>query len=223
MADLYLPGAILNSDLTSRYAAPEVASANQTAISSQPNGTAVTTKRQRKEKRYIPTYRSGAYAILICMYEHFMRGELYMTKFEIQERAQQYADSSMIETEPGKKYHTAWTAMSSLITKEFVVKMGMPAKYSLTDDGQELGELLFKKSLEFENQDPSIKSQSQSVVADTRHAEQLKSLSQTPVTRPVAAVASLPFQFWYLTSQKSRVREKLQAEVKIGGMLKSLF
>lgn len=46
--------------------------------------------------------------------------------------AQPYCDASFKDAEPGKQFYTAWNSMSSLITKQLVVKQGSPAKYYLT-------------------------------------------------------------------------------------------
>lgn len=89
-----------------------------------------------REREYIPTRRSGAYALLLALHKH--SGSLgYLTKTVLQEAAQPYADVSFTQTNVvDGQYYSAWSSMGTLIKKELVEKTGNPAKYKLTENGQ---------------------------------------------------------------------------------------
>lgn len=90
MAELYQPGAAVPV----REVEPaEVAS----STSSQPpkrgrkntgadedadnaSGAAAAPAKRTKKKAYVPAYRSGAYALLMALYENMLKGEQFMTK-----------------------------------------------------------------------------------------------------------------------------------------------
>jgi hypothetical protein len=61
---------------------------------------------------YIPSHRSGAYAILRVLYEYTQRNgqDATLTKSRIISKARQYCDSSF-ETQQGS-WQTAWNGMS---------------------------------------------------------------------------------------------------------------
>lgn len=96
-------------------------------------------KQSRKQKQYIPTLRSGAYAILMALLE----GEQSMSKSEIIKYGQPYCDSSFTIPESNRTQYsyTAWNSIKVLVQKELVEKRGN--KYSLTEAGQTLAENLF--------------------------------------------------------------------------------
>ncbi|KAG8437888.1 hypothetical protein GDO86_008546 [Hymenochirus boettgeri] len=97
----------------------------------------------KKLREYVPQQRSGAYAVLLTLYKDTKcpssRG--YMTKAELQKEAQSLCDKSFTLTDPKSKY-TAWSSVSTLIQKELVIKTHSPARYSLTEKGQELAQRL---------------------------------------------------------------------------------
>ncbi|XP_046647899.1 crossover junction endonuclease MUS81-like [Daphnia pulicaria] len=106
-------------------------------------------------KEYIPTRRSGAYALLMALYKHATDG--YLKKKDLQDLAQPYADVSFSQTDIlNAQYYNAWSSMSTLINKHLVGKTGNPAKYHLTDSGRNLARRLDKA--EFELQSSSISS-----------------------------------------------------------------
>ena len=109
-----------------------------------------------RSKEYIPTRRSGAYALLMALYKH-AKEDGYLKKKELQDLAQPYADVSFSQTDiVNIQYYNAWSAMSTLINKELVDKKGNPAKYQLTDSGKNLARRL--DQAEFELQSSSISS-----------------------------------------------------------------
>ncbi|KAL7634031.1 UNVERIFIED_CONTAM: hypothetical protein RMT77_015356 [Armadillidium vulgare] len=106
------------------------------------------TKVLGNSKRYIPAFRSGAYALLLTLYEKSRSGDYkgYMTKQELIKSAQGLCDASFV-TPPEGSHYTAWSSMSTLIRKKFVLKNGSPARYVLTKAGESLSCSLSLESL----------------------------------------------------------------------------
>ncbi|PYH45554.1 crossover junction endonuclease MUS81 [Aspergillus saccharolyticus JOP 1030-1] len=96
-------------------------------------------KKPRKVKPYVPTLRSGPYAIILALStldEHATQG---MTKAELIEAAQSHCDSSFTAPSDSSKFHTAWASMKTLLQKELVYDHGRPLKkYALTEEGWEV-------------------------------------------------------------------------------------
>nr|SVE74732.1 EOG090X06E6 [Daphnia carinata] len=89
-------------------------------------------------KEYIPTRRSGAYALLMALHKH-ATADGYLKKKDLQELAQPYTDVSFCQTGVvNAQYYSAWSSMTTLINKELVDKKGNPAKYQLTESGKSL-------------------------------------------------------------------------------------
>jgi crossover junction endonuclease MUS81 len=107
-------------------------------------------------KEYIPQYRSGAFAILVTLYEknHEQGFASYLTKNEIITNGQHLCNVSFTKPEVTTRY-TAWSAMKSLLEKKLVTKQGNPARFSLTDEGAALGDKLYiqLKIEEFQKQE----------------------------------------------------------------------
>ncbi|KAF9569257.1 Crossover junction endonuclease mus81 [Mortierella alpina] len=90
-------------------------------------------KPRQKSKPYVPTYRSGPYAILLALLEaKESSGEEYLTKHQICSQGQIYCDASLTNPEHGK-FYTAWNSMKTLLGKNLVYQSGL--KYYLTDEG----------------------------------------------------------------------------------------
>ncbi|XP_028565564.2 structure-specific endonuclease subunit MUS81 isoform X1 [Podarcis muralis] len=91
---------------------------------------------RQRGRRYFPDPRSGAFAILVALYQDSVnphsRG--FLTKPELQRAAQPLCEKSFFLADPGSK-NTAWSAISTLLRKELVLKTNIPARYSLTDAG----------------------------------------------------------------------------------------
>ncbi|XP_033030522.1 crossover junction endonuclease MUS81 isoform X2 [Lacerta agilis] len=91
---------------------------------------------RQRGRRYFPDPRSGAFAILVALYQDSVnplsRG--FLTKPELQTAAQPLCEKSFFLADPGSK-NTAWSAISNLLRKELVLKTNIPARYSLTDAG----------------------------------------------------------------------------------------
>jgi len=59
-----------------------------------------------------------------------------MTKSELVQDSQSFCDSSLTRSDNPSSNYTAWSAMSTLITKNLILKQGNPSKYVLTPEGR---------------------------------------------------------------------------------------
>ncbi|KAL9111618.1 MAG: hypothetical protein Q9227_003891 [Pyrenula ochraceoflavens] len=104
-------------------------------------------KKPRKVKPYVPTYRSGGYALILglaTLEENAVQG---FSKAETIARAEQYCDASFTAPSDTTKHYTAWNAMKTLLTKELVYEHGRPLRrYMLTDEGRNCASRLQKAS-----------------------------------------------------------------------------
>lgn len=92
-------------------------------------------------------YRSAEYAILITVYETYLKNDdkISMTKSEIIKSAQDLCDKSFIKADI-ETCKTAWAEMSTLIKEKLIVKEGKPPKFSLTEKGLSVASELQKMS-----------------------------------------------------------------------------
>lgn len=90
---------------------------------------------RRRQKEYVPTYRSGAYGILIALWE---AGDDMLTEDQLKELAQPHADASYTAPPHTTSFWTAWGAMKALIEKELVYTRGVPQRFWLTETGKEV-------------------------------------------------------------------------------------
>ncbi|KAI2629699.1 crossover junction endonuclease MUS81 [Hypoxylon sp. NC1633] len=96
-------------------------------------------KRQRKAKPYVPTLRSGAYALILGLatLEEGTRNGL--TKSQLIEVAQPLCDASFTAPPNPTSFYTAWNSMKTLLDKDIVYERGRPTrKYHLTEEGWEV-------------------------------------------------------------------------------------
>ncbi|XP_029468035.1 crossover junction endonuclease MUS81 isoform X3 [Rhinatrema bivittatum] len=100
-------------------------------------------KEDKKPRNYIPQKRSGAYAILLTLYRDSksLSSRGYMLKLDLQCAAQPLCDKSFSLPDANSKY-TAWSSVTTLIQKDFIIKTHSPARYSLTAKGLELAQKL---------------------------------------------------------------------------------
>ncbi|KAM3588680.1 Crossover junction endonuclease mus81 [Umbelopsis sp. WA50703] len=118
---------------------------DQTGGSQEAQGSQNKVKAKRKPTTYVPRYRSGAYGIMLALYEN---AESYgsqsrLSKEEIIALGQQHCDTSYDMLEAGRTY-TAWSSMKTLLEKGYIWKQGSPARYSLTDTGKAMAAQLQK-------------------------------------------------------------------------------
>lgn len=110
-------------------------------------------KKARKAKPYVPTYRSGPYALILALATLDEDASLGMTKTKLIELAQENCDSSFTAPSDPTKFYTAWNSMKTLIDKDLVCEKGRPQRrYSLTDDGWDVAKRI-KKTTEGEQAD----------------------------------------------------------------------
>ncbi|KYK55496.1 DNA repair nuclease, XPF-type/Helicase [Drechmeria coniospora] len=93
-------------------------------------------RKPRQPKAYVPTFRSGAYALVIGLSTLSEESTSGMTKTELIQIAQPHCDSSLTVPSDATKTYTAWSSMKTLIQKELVYERGRPLRrYALTDEG----------------------------------------------------------------------------------------
>lgn len=99
-------------------------------------------KRPRKQavtKPYVPTLRSGAYAILLALSARPEDSSTGLTKAQIIENGQQFCNASFTAPQDTTKIHTAWSGMKTLEGKDLVYEKGRPLRrWFLTEDGWEV-------------------------------------------------------------------------------------
>lgn len=102
-------------------------------------------KKPRKAKPYVPTLRSGPYALILGLGTLPENASQGMTKAQLIETAQPYCDSSFTAPPDPTKFYTAWNSMKTLIQKDFVYEHGRPLrKYLLSEEGWEVAKRLQK-------------------------------------------------------------------------------
>ena len=100
---------------------------------------ALPAKKTRKAKPYVPSLRSGPYALVLALSSMPEESLQSLSKKEIIELAQPHCEASFtVPSESGKLY-TAWNSMATLVNKDLVQEKGRPLrKYVLTEDGWEV-------------------------------------------------------------------------------------
>ncbi|KAI0176323.1 crossover junction endonuclease MUS81 [Hypoxylon sp. FL1284] len=96
-------------------------------------------KRQRKARPYVPTLRSGPYALILGLATLDEGTRNGMTKAQLIEVAQPHCDASFTTPPDPRSFYTAWNSMKSLVDKDMVDERGRPTRrYTLTDEGWEV-------------------------------------------------------------------------------------
>ncbi|KFY18309.1 hypothetical protein V491_04800 [Pseudogymnoascus sp. VKM F-3775] len=96
-------------------------------------------KPARKKKAYVPTLRSGPYALILALSTVPESAPSGITKQQTIELAQPYCDSSFMASSDPNKFYTAWSSMKTLLEKDLVSEKGRPLrKYCLTEEGYEV-------------------------------------------------------------------------------------
>ncbi|CAG8004044.1 unnamed protein product [Penicillium salamii] len=102
-------------------------------------------KKPRKTKPYVPTLRSGPYAILLGLGTQSENASQGMTKAQLIEVAQPFCDSSFTAPPDPTKFYTAWNSMKTLVQKDYVCEHGRPLRrYLLSEEGWEVAKRLQK-------------------------------------------------------------------------------
>ena len=93
-------------------------------------------KKLRRPKTYIPSLRSGAYALILALSATPEESLNSLTKKQVIDLAQPHCDSSFTVPSEAGKFYTAWNSMKTLVDKDLVQEKGRPLrKYALTDEG----------------------------------------------------------------------------------------
>ncbi|KAI3329293.1 hypothetical protein HD806DRAFT_519511 [Xylariaceae sp. AK1471] len=96
-------------------------------------------KKPRKQKPYVPTLRSGAYALILGLATLGEDAPAAMTKAQLIEAAQPHCDASFTAPSDPTRFYTAWNSMKTLLEKDLVYERGRPLRrYSLSDEGWEV-------------------------------------------------------------------------------------
>ncbi|KAJ2969527.1 hypothetical protein NUW58_g9970 [Xylaria curta] len=96
-------------------------------------------KKPRKQKPYVPTLRSGAYALILGLATIGEEAPVGMTKPQLIEVAQPHCDASFTAASGPSKFYTAWNSMKTLLEKDLVYERGRPLRrYALSDEGWEV-------------------------------------------------------------------------------------
>ncbi|KAI1750945.1 hypothetical protein F4782DRAFT_228774 [Xylaria castorea] len=96
-------------------------------------------KKPRKQKPYVPTLRSGAYALVLGLVTIGEEAPVGMTKAQLIEVAQPHCDASFTAPSDPTKFYTAWNSMKTLLEKDLVYERGRPLRrYALSDEGWEV-------------------------------------------------------------------------------------
>ncbi|KAJ8113054.1 hypothetical protein ONZ43_g5241 [Nemania bipapillata] len=102
-------------------------------------------KKPRKQKPYVPTLRSGAYALILGLVTIGEEAPVGMTKAQLIEAAQPHCDASFTAPSDPTRFYTAWNSMKTLLEKDLVYERGRPLRrYALSDEGWEVARRIQK-------------------------------------------------------------------------------
>ena len=97
-------------------------------------------RRARQPAAYVPKKRSGAYALMVALHA-IDETEGCATKERLVALAQPHCDASFTAPSDPSKTYTAWSSMSTLVSKHLVhQRRGNPKRYSLTEEGLEIAD-----------------------------------------------------------------------------------
>jgi len=91
-------------------------------------------------KVYVPKSRTGAYAVLVTLYQHSSEVGYpgYMTKTDLCQAAQPLSEHSFTLANVRTEHYNAWSGVGTLLKHGLVTKWSNPAKFNITDKGMEL-------------------------------------------------------------------------------------
>ena len=92
-----------------------------------------------KDKPFVPTLRSGGWAILVAL--HKADGKS-LSKRDLIMAAQPLCDSSFTLPSDLNRFYTAWSSAKTLIDKGLLYKSNLPPKYCLSDEGMKVARSL---------------------------------------------------------------------------------
>jgi crossover junction endonuclease MUS81 len=95
-------------------------------------------KKAKKTKPYVPSLRSGGYAIILALASLDEDDNTGLTKQQIISEGKEYTDSSFTVPTQTNSFYTAWNSIITLTNKNLVYeKKGGTKKYLLTPEGWE--------------------------------------------------------------------------------------
>lgn len=96
-------------------------------------------KKPRKPKPYVPSLRTGPYALILALSTLPEDSLQSLSKAQVIELAQPHCESSFTTPSEAGKFYTAWNSMTTLVNKDLVHERGRPQrKYTLTEEGWEV-------------------------------------------------------------------------------------
>ncbi|KXJ95834.1 hypothetical protein Micbo1qcDRAFT_217543 [Microdochium bolleyi] len=96
-------------------------------------------KKPRKAKPYVPSLRSGPYALILGLSTIDEEAPVGLSKDQLIQEAHSHCDSSFTAPKDANSYYTAWSSMKTLLDKDLVSEKGRPTRrYMLTDEGWEV-------------------------------------------------------------------------------------
>ncbi|KDP40494.1 hypothetical protein JCGZ_24493 [Jatropha curcas] len=182
---------------------------------SEPEDLTKKAKRTKGAKRYVPQKNSVAYALLITLYRGTSNGNEFMRKQELIDAAEASGLSrAPIVPENGKgkpgqfgssprDWYSGWSCMKTLITKGLVVKSSCPAKYMLTEEGQEAARECLMRSCLLDPKECSANVEDSS--ATDMNNESDSESARADSTRPVTSLTT------GLSSQTKRIDVPLES------------
>ncbi|XP_020522223.1 crossover junction endonuclease MUS81 [Amborella trichopoda] len=117
-----------------------------------------TKKKGTRTKRYLPQKNSAPFALLITLYRESLNGRSSMKKQELIDATEASGLTHMpigLPNSSGKgggfgglarDWYCGWNSMKTLLTKGLVVKSSCPAKYMLSQEGQETARECLQRS-----------------------------------------------------------------------------
>ncbi|XP_047990284.1 crossover junction endonuclease MUS81 [Leguminivora glycinivorella] len=126
-----------------------LSSDNQENAQSSASGSSKAKATKKKQRGvYKPAFRSGSYAILVGLLEHFNQNpdSPALKKEDLIDIAQKHSEESFTRPKP-ESFYTAWSNMTRLVTKGLVNKRknGRKIEYFLTDEGISKAQELLKE------------------------------------------------------------------------------
>lgn len=133
---------VVSNSMPSNFVSSTPLSNQQTGSNTVASSSALASRAPRMRKRdYVPRFRSGPFAILLALRDAEEAGSLFLSKANLGERAQKYAEEPIHDhrgvTRDLKYAYDGWSSVGrTLIPKNLVIKSGNPARYSLTESGR---------------------------------------------------------------------------------------
>jgi ERCC4-type nuclease len=114
----------------------------------------VNLQKKKRQKKYVPKFKSAPWAILVAMYRLYKTrkpGALDPTKEELVSLSSNLSDTPMLPTSSAKSFkYCGWSSMkSTLLAKKLVsIRSGRPQRFFLTDSGLKLARKLHMGALQ---------------------------------------------------------------------------